>query len=72
MKLLLIVDDYLPKSTSVAAKMMHELALELKNNGYDILVLAPEPMQKERLTIQKLDGIIFCFSEAVELNKSEK
>ena len=34
MKLLLIVDDYLPDSTKVGAKMMHELAVELKNNSH--------------------------------------
>lgn len=31
MRLLLVVDDYLPHSIKVAAKMMHELALELQN-----------------------------------------
>ena len=39
MKLLLIIDDYLPDSTKVGAKMMHELALELKNNGHEVSVL---------------------------------
>ena len=33
MNLLLIVDDYLPHSIKVAAKMMHELAIEFKNRG---------------------------------------
>jgi len=61
MKLLLIIDDYLPKSTKVAAKMMHELALELKNNSHEVLVLTPKPMQKELLTVQKIDGISVLF-----------
>ena len=28
MRILLVVDDYMPQSKKVAAKMMHELALE--------------------------------------------
>ncbi len=61
MKLLLIIDDYLPDSTKVGAKMMHELALELKNNGHEVLVLTPKPLQKELLTVQNIDGINVLF-----------
>lgn len=61
MKLLLIIDDYLPDSTKVGAKMMHELALELKNNSHEVSVLTPKPLQKELLTIQKIDGIRVLF-----------
>ena len=61
MKLLLIIDDYPPDSTKVGAKMMHELALELKNNSHEVLVLTPKPMQKELLTVQKIDGISVLF-----------
>ena len=58
---MLIIDDYLPDSAKVGAKMMHELALELKNNGHEILVLTPKPKQKKSLTIQKIDGINILF-----------
>ncbi len=61
MKLLLIIDDYLPDSTKVGAKMMHELALELKNNSHEVLVLTPKPSQKELLIVQKIDGITVLF-----------
>ena len=57
MKLLLIIDDYLPDSTKVGAKMMHELALVLKNKGHEISVLTPKPLQKAPLSVQKYDGI---------------
>ena len=72
MKLLLIIDDYLPDSTNVAAKMIHELALELKNNGHDILVLTPKPLQKEPLTMQKLDGINILFFRSGRIKKVGK
>ena len=61
MKLLLIIDDYLPDSTKVGAKMMHELALELKNNGHEISVLTPKPLQKESLSVKKIDDINVLF-----------
>ena len=61
MKLLLIIDDYLPDSTKVGAKMMHELALELKNNGHEVSVLTPKPLQKESLSVKIIDGINVLF-----------
>nr|ANF30134.1 hypothetical protein [Hafnia alvei] len=57
MKLALIIDDYLPGSTRVGAKMFHELALELRNYGHEITVITPDFKQKEKLVITQLDGI---------------
>ena len=42
MKLALVVDDYLPHSTRVGAKMMHELARELVLQGNQVTVITPE------------------------------
>lgn len=56
MRLALLVDDYLPHSTRVAAKMMHELALEFKQMGHDPVVITPAAM-KPRLEVDSLDGI---------------
>ncbi|PMO59277.1 glycosyltransferase WbuB [Vibrio breoganii] len=41
MKLALIIDDYLPHSTRVGAKMMHELAVELIEQGHEVTVITP-------------------------------
>ncbi len=57
MKILLIIDDYLPYSTKVGAKMMHELAVHLKEIGHKITVLTPNPDQKSNLKIEILDEI---------------
>lgn len=38
MKICLIVDDYMPDSIKVAAKMMHEFIL----NGHEVSVLTPD------------------------------
>ena len=72
MKLLLIIDDYLPDSTKVGAKMMHELALELKNNSHEVSVLTPRPLQKELLTVQKIDGINVLFFRSGEIKNVGK
>lgn len=61
MKFLLIVDDYLPHSIKVAAKMMHELALELTSNGHEVTVLTPAVSQRKSLKIEKVDEIEVLF-----------
>lgn len=57
MKILIIVDDYLPKSTKVAGKMMHELALEFLHSGLVVTVVTPDPDLKESYALDDLDGI---------------
>ncbi|MCC8381324.1 glycosyltransferase family 4 protein [Xenorhabdus sp. PB30.3] len=58
MRLAIIVDDYLPHSTRVAAKMMHELSLELLNQGHDPIVITPDTNYKSlNLTTIIIEGI---------------
>ncbi|WP_213609023.1 glycosyltransferase family 4 protein [Pseudoalteromonas sp.] len=57
MKLALIIDDYLPDSTRVGAKMFHELALELMASGHNVTVITPVVGQAEQFTEQSLDGV---------------
>ncbi|MCU6274654.1 glycosyltransferase family 4 protein [Morganella morganii] len=57
MHLALVIDDYLPKSTRVGAKMFHELACELKSMGHIITVITPDDTQNTRLSFDTLDGI---------------
>lgn len=58
MKLALIIDDYLPHSTRVGAKMFHELAVELARRGHQVTVITPDFRNTELITINKLDGIV--------------
>ncbi|WP_232797314.1 glycosyltransferase family 4 protein [Proteus columbae] len=57
LQLALIIDDYLPHSTRVGAKMFHELALELQSLGHHITIITPNKDQSTRLYIDNLDGI---------------
>ena len=58
MRLAIITDDYLPLSTLVHAKMLHELALQLTNNGHEPVIVTPGlPDQSKRLVIDSVDGI---------------
>ncbi|TRW50187.1 glycosyltransferase family 4 protein [Aliidiomarina halalkaliphila] len=58
MNLLLVIDDYLPNSTRVSAKMVHELAVELVKGGNSVTVLTPgEKHQSVKVVKDKLDGV---------------
>ncbi|WP_246835112.1 glycosyltransferase family 4 protein, partial [Leptospira kanakyensis] len=62
----ILIDDYLPDSTKVASKMMHELAIEFKSRGYEVDVYTPLILGKVQKGISNLniqmDGInIFRF-----------
>ncbi|SQC90886.1 Uncharacterised protein [Cedecea neteri] len=57
MKLALIIDDYLPDSTRVGAKMFHELAVELLRHGHQVTVITPEINGCQRLSYDNLDGV---------------
>ena len=57
MRLALLIDDYLPDSTRVGAKMFHELACELLSQGLDVVVITPGINQKKQLEKSMLDGV---------------
>ena len=57
MKLALIIDDYLPESTRVGAKMFHELALELMASGHNVTVITPAVGQVKSFTEQNVEGV---------------
>lgn len=57
MKLALIIDDFLPDSTRVGAKMFHELALELMEKGHNVTVITPSVGQVKSFTEQNVEGV---------------
>ena len=58
MHLALIIDDYLPHSTRVAAKMFHELAVELLEQGHDVTIITSHFDKNEPILIEdKFDGV---------------
>lgn len=58
MKLLLLIDDYLPHSTRVAAKMFHDLAVEFLSMGHEVTVITPNDKRSDcRLKEYSLDGV---------------
>lgn len=57
MKLALIIDDYLPDSTRVGAKMFHELACELISLGHNVTVITPDSTIKVKLQKDNIDGV---------------
>lgn len=62
MKVLFVVDDYLPDSIKVASKMIHELALEFQRNGHDSFVLTPKSNINQINQYSIIDGVkVICF-----------
>ncbi len=72
MRILLIVDDFLPHSIKIAAKMMHEMALELNNQGHFATVLTPAPGQKDSLQIKEVEGVNTLFFKSGEIKNIGK
>ena len=59
MKIALISDDYLPHSTRVGAKMVHELARELVYQGHQVTVITPKLKVRESSLLEdSLDGVV--------------
>lgn len=53
-----VIDDYLPESTRVGSKMLHELALEFITLGHVVTVITPNVNTKAaKLVISELDGV---------------
>ena len=58
MRIAILSDEYLPNGKRVHAKMLHELALELKKNGHKVIVITPgKPWQKKKLIIDFTDSV---------------
>ncbi|BDY13530.1 glycosyltransferase family 4 protein [Hydrogenimonas cancrithermarum] len=75
MKICLIIDDYLPDSIKIGAKMMHELACRLKKEGHEVTVVTPAPGSKRKKSVDTLDGItIYRFKSGriKNVNKVER
>lgn len=58
MKIVILSDDYLPNSTRVHAKMLHELALEFTAKGHKVVVVTPGCWQQnDKLIKDYVQGI---------------
>lgn len=58
MRIAFLPDDYLPDSTLVHAKMIHELALEFQKYGHETVVITPGTIkQPSNLVIDTIDEV---------------
>jgi glycosyltransferase involved in cell wall biosynthesis len=72
MKICLIIDDYLPSSIKVGAKMMHELALEFVSRGHSVTVVTPCPGLENKFEIAQLDSVTICRFRSGEIKNISK
>lgn len=61
MKICLIIDDYLPESIKVGAKMMHELGVEFVKRGHEVTVITPRTELEKCCSVAELDGVKVCY-----------
>lgn len=52
-----MVDDYLPHSTKIGAKMMHELGVALVNKGHEVAVATPDFRIDSKYELEQIDGV---------------
>ena len=57
MKICILIDDYLPASTKIAAKMMHELAVEFVRNSHQVIVITPSTEIYTSYKLDVIDGV---------------
>lgn len=72
MKVCIIVDDYMPKSIKVAAKMMHELAVEFVSRGHEVTVITPDPELSTVSEISEFEGVRVCRFRSGEIKNVSK
>lgn len=72
MKICIVVHDYLPDSTRVTAKMMHELAIELKRIGNEVTVITPGYEIKTKFSKETMDGISILRFKSGLINSKSK
>ena len=72
MKICLIVDDYMPDSIKVAAKMMHELACEYIKQGHYVSVLTPNSKIINSIEFSTLDGVNIISFKSGEIKNVPK
>ena len=71
-KVCIIVDDYMPSSTKVTAKMMHELSVEFVRQGSNVTVVTPDPTLANAQEISQLDGVTVCRFRTGKIKNSPK
>lgn len=72
MKICLIIDDYLPYSIKVGAKMMHELAVQFIKMGHSVTVITPDTTLNNRFEITELNGVTICRFRSGEIKNVAK
>lgn len=72
MKICLIIDDYMPESVKIGAKMMHELAVEFQKRGHSVTVVTPNAKINKDLDIIFLNNIKIIRFKSGEIKNVSK
>jgi glycosyltransferase involved in cell wall biosynthesis len=72
MNICLIVDDYLPNSIKVGAKMMHELGVEFVKRGHSVTVITPHSHLENNISMTDIDRVKVCYFRSGEIKHAGK
>ena len=72
MKICIIVDDYLPHSIKVGAKMMHELGVEFVKRGHQVTVVTPYSQLDKPTSMVEIDGVKVCYFYSGDIKYTTK
>ena len=72
MKICIVVDDYLPYSIKVGAKMMHELSVEFVKRGHEVTVITPYSQLDTTTSITYIDGVKVCYFHSGDIKYTTK
>ncbi len=72
MKICIVVDDYLPYSIKVGAKMMHELSVEFVKRGHEVTVITPYSQLDTTTSITHIDGVKVCYFRSGNIKYTTK
>lgn len=72
MKICLIIDDYLPHSIKIGAKMMHELGVQFVKMGHSVIVITPDTRLNKRFEITEIEGVTVCRFRSGEIKNVSK
>jgi glycosyltransferase involved in cell wall biosynthesis len=72
MRICLVIDDYLPYSIKIGAKMMHELAVQYISHGHEVTVITPDVKLKKRYKIEFIDNVKVVYFKSGEIKNTSK
>jgi glycosyltransferase involved in cell wall biosynthesis len=71
MHIIIVVVHYIPIFETIAARMLHELAVESVKNGHEVTVITPSHKLKKKYEYKKLDNVQIYYFKSGRLRRTK-